>query len=62
VKEVQFGSHTGLPTSDAEHMRDAQELRTYPTPAEFLVQVGRVVAVCLGLALLAQAVVAMVGT
>jgi len=61
VKNARFGSHAGLPASDEEYMRDAHEPRTYPTPAEFIAQVGRVIAFCLSLAVLAHVIVAVVG-
>jgi hypothetical protein len=57
VNEIQFGFHAGLPTQDEELVRDSHEPRTSPTPAEFVVGVGRVLAVCLGLALLANVIV-----
>ena len=42
-------------------MRDGHEARTYPTPLEFFGQFGRVIAYCLGLAVLAHVIVAIVG-
>jgi hypothetical protein len=39
----------------------AEDTEVHYTPGEFLTQAGRVIGVCLGLALLAQALVAMVG-
>jgi hypothetical protein len=61
MKDVVLGSHAELPTKNAEPARDSHEARNYPTPAEFAAQVGRVLAVCLGLALLAHVIVAVTG-
>jgi hypothetical protein len=61
VKQVQFGSHAGLPIKDNELVRNGQEARSYPTPVEFVAQFGRVLAVCFGMALLAHVVVAVIG-
>jgi hypothetical protein len=58
VKNVPVGSHFGLPASD-ESLADTSP--GFLTPTEFMVQVGRVLAVCLGLAILAHVVVVMVG-
>lgn len=62
MKDVRFGVHAGLPTEDMARMDDEHEARTYPTPAEVFAQIGRVIAFCLGLALLAHVIVAFVGT
>jgi hypothetical protein len=61
VKEIQFGSYVGPPATNNEIVRDSPDPRTYPTPAEFVAQVGRVLAVCCGLALLAHVIVAVIG-
>jgi hypothetical protein len=61
VKEVQFGAAAGLPTRDDERMHDGHGARRYPTPAEFFAQASRVIAVCLGLSLLANVVVSAIG-
>jgi hypothetical protein len=61
VKEVQFGAAARLPTRDYERMHEGHGARRYPTPAAFFVQVSRVIAVCLGLSLLAQVVVSALG-
>jgi hypothetical protein len=61
VKEVQFGAAAGLPTRDDERTHDGHGARNYPTPTEFFAQVSRVIAVCLGLALLANVVVSAIG-
>jgi hypothetical protein len=61
VKETHFGSHAGLPARDQLFVRDSHEPRSYPTPAEFVAQVGRVLAVCFGLALLAHVIVTAIG-
>jgi hypothetical protein len=57
VRETHFGSPAGLPVKDELFVRDSHEPRSYPTPAEFVAGVGRVLAVCFGLALLAHAIV-----
>ena len=54
----------GVETTDTafgEVQAPVQESRTTHSPGEFLRQFGAVIAVCLGLALLAQALVAIVG-
>jgi hypothetical protein len=61
VNEIQLGFHGGLPTKDQECVRDSHEPRTCPTPAEFVAGVGRVLAVCFGLALLANLIVTAIG-
>jgi hypothetical protein len=53
VTEIHFGSRAGLPSRDDEFVRGSHEPRTYPTPAEFVAGVGRVLAVCFGLRVLA---------
>jgi hypothetical protein len=61
VKETYFGSHAGLPAEDEELERNSHEPRGYLTPAEFIAGVGRVLAVCFGLALLARVIVTAIG-
>jgi hypothetical protein len=61
VKEAYFGTRAGLPTRDDERTHDGHEARSYPTPAKFFAQVSRVIAVCLGLSLLANVVVSAIG-
>jgi hypothetical protein len=61
VKEVQFGAAAGLPTRDNERTHDGHGTRNYPTPAEFFAQASRIIAVCLGLSLLANVVVSAIG-
>jgi hypothetical protein len=61
VKEIHFGSHVGLPAKDEVFVRDSHEPRSYPTPAEFIAGVGRVLAVCFGLAVLAHLIVTVIG-
>jgi hypothetical protein len=61
VKEIDFGYHAGLPAEDAEFVRDSHERHPYPTPAGFFAGVGRVLAVCFGLALLAHVLVTVIG-
>jgi hypothetical protein len=61
VTEIHFGSRAGLPSRDDEFVRGSHEPRTYPTPAEFVAGVGRVLAVCFGLALLAHVIVTAIG-
>jgi hypothetical protein len=61
MKEAQFGAAAELPARDDVRMPDGNGARNYLTPAEFFAQVGRVIAVCLSLALLAQVVVSAIG-
>jgi hypothetical protein len=61
VTQIQFGSHVGLSAKDEVFVRDSYEPRSYPTPAEFVAGVGRVLAVCFGLALLAHVIVTAIG-
>jgi hypothetical protein len=42
-------------------MHQEHGARSHPTPAAFFAQAGRVIAVCLGLSLLAQVVVSALG-
>ena len=62
MKDVQFGTHAGLPTGDEGGASDGQDARTFPTQAEVFAQIGRVIAFCLGLAGLTHVIVALVGT
>jgi hypothetical protein len=62
VKEAQIDTHAGLPTGHGERAGNEQAAQVYPTPTEILAQVGRVIAFCLGLALLAHVIVAFVVT
>jgi hypothetical protein len=61
VKDVEFGTTAGLSVGDAAHANENLDGRIYSTPAGVLAQIARVIAVCLGLALLAQVLVAFVG-
>jgi hypothetical protein len=61
MKDVVLGSDAGLRTKNDKLARDCHDARNYPTPTEFAAQVGRVLAVCLGLALLAHVIVAVTG-
>ena len=61
MTQIQFGSHVGLSANDEVFVRDSYEPRSYPTPAEFVAGVGRVLAVCFGLALLAHVIVTAIG-
>jgi hypothetical protein len=61
VTQIQFGSHVGLSAKDEVFVRDSYEPRSYPTPAEFVAGVGRVLALCFGLALLAHVIVTAIG-
>ena len=61
MKEIHFGSRVGLPAKDEVFVRGSHEPRSYPTPAEFIAGVGRVLAVCFGLAVLAHLVVTAIG-
>ena len=56
--ETAFGA---LPRARDELHRPAQDAPAQYTPGDFLNQVGIVIAVCLGLALLAQVLVMIVG-
>jgi hypothetical protein len=47
VEKVHFGTHAGVP--DSESMREM-----HPTPGEVLAKIAGVIAICLGLALLAH--------
>jgi hypothetical protein len=62
VKDLQFGVHVGLQPESGETIDDQHEARTYPTPGEFVGQVGRVIAYCLAWAVLAHILVAVLGT
>ena len=61
MKEAYFVTRARLPTRDDERTHDGHEARGYPTPAKFFAQVSRVIAVCLGLSLLAKVVVSAIG-
>ena len=56
--DTAFGA---LPPSVDEAHQPAQDVRVQYTPGEFLKQAGLVIAVCLGLAALAQLLVMIVG-
>lgn len=56
--ETAFGA---LPRALDELHEPAQDVRAQYTPGNFLKQAGMVIAVCLGLAMLAQILVMMVG-
>jgi hypothetical protein len=56
--ETAFGA---LPRARDELHRPAQEAPAQYTPGDFLKQAGMVIAVCLGLAMLAQVLVMIVG-
>ena len=56
--DTAFGA---VPRALDEEQPSAQHDRAQYTPGEFLKQAGLVIAVCLGLAMLAQVLVAMVG-
>jgi hypothetical protein len=53
VQEVQFGPHVELSGDAADTARE-QQANPYPTPGAVLAKVAGVIAICLGLALLAQ--------
>jgi hypothetical protein len=61
VKEAQIDTHAGLPAGDDARVGNERAAQTYPTPTEVLAQIGRVLAFCLGLALLAHVLVAVAG-
>lgn len=56
MEELQFGPHAGLSDTDVD-TTSKQHDRPYPTPGEVLAEIARVIAICLGLALLAQLVI-----
>ncbi len=62
MNEVRFGSDAGLPAGDKVRTPDGHDARTYPTPVQFVGQLGRVIAYCLGFAVLAHIIVAIAGT
>jgi hypothetical protein len=62
VKDFPFGTHAELSARDNELIHDGLEARNYPTPAEFVRQFSKVIAYCLGFAVLAHVIVALVGT
>ena len=51
VKDVPFDLHAGDTTADPTNR---QYNHPYPTPGEVLAEIAGVIAICLGLALLAQ--------
>ena len=61
MKEAQIGTHAGIPAGQDERAGNERAAQAYPTPTEILAQIGRVLAFCLGLALLAHVLVAVVG-
>ena len=58
MNDIQFGTHAGLPSDDAENKRETHEIRLHPTPGEVLAKIAGVIAICLGLALLAHLLIA----
>jgi hypothetical protein len=62
VKDLPFGVHVGLQPESDETIDDEHEAGTYPTAAEFVGQVSRVIAYCLAWAVLAHIIVAVFGT
>jgi hypothetical protein len=58
VNDIQFGTHAGLPSVDAQTMQETHEIRLHPTPGEVLAKIAGVIAICLGLALLAHLLIA----
>lgn len=56
MDKVRFGTHVGLP--DSESMRETHDIPPYPTPGEVLAKVAGVIAICLGLMLLAHLLIA----
>jgi hypothetical protein len=62
VNEVRFGSDVGSSAGDEVRMVDDHVARTCPTPVEFVGQLGRVIVYCLGFAVLAHVIVAIVGS
>jgi hypothetical protein len=56
VDKVHFGTHAGVP--DSESTREMHEIPLQPTPGEILAKIAGVVAICLGLALLARMFIA----
>jgi hypothetical protein len=61
VNAIQFGPHAGPSVSDSTQEGENRDARVYPTPSGAMAQIGRVIAVCLGLALPTQFLLAFVG-
>ncbi len=53
MQKVQFGPHAGLSDNTQE-----QQVQPGPTPGEVLTKIAGVIAICLGLALVAQLLIA----
>jgi hypothetical protein len=61
VRSVRHNSF-GLPhPQDTETTLHMEERASYPTPSEIVGQIARVIAVCLGLGLLARVLIAFTG-
>jgi hypothetical protein len=58
LRDTAFGSPGG---EDADALLQVDDLQCFPTPGEIVSQIGLVIAVCLGLGLLARVLVAVVG-
>jgi hypothetical protein len=61
VSDISHRSFGGPHPQDAEGSLRMEAGRSFPTPGEILGQIARVIAVCLGLGLLARVVVAIIG-
>lgn len=53
MQEIQFGPHTSLSDHDAD-TTTKQRSRPYPTPGNVPAEIACIIAICLGLALVAQ--------
>ncbi len=56
VDKVHFGTHAGVP--DGDSTREMHEIPLHPTPGEIWAKIAGVIAICLGLALLAKLLIA----
>ena len=61
MKEAHFGTVLGCPRGVTSACMTGMRLVAIPRRTEFFAQVSRVIAVCLGLALLANVVVSAIG-
>jgi hypothetical protein len=61
VSDVRHSSYGSPHPRDTEVPLGIEERNTYPTPGEIIGQIARVIAVCLGLGLLARVLVAFTG-
>ena len=57
MAKVNFGTHAGV--SDGDTMREVHDIPLHPTPGEIWAKIAGVIAICLGLALLARMLIAL---